>query len=84
MPVTPCGNRIRRGWSIQEKRNIVNEVGVTGTLSEVSRRHGINIDYIYRWRRTLCVNNPDIKIIVNNRPVTVEPALAKLLLKLFA
>src|SRR5690606_41275890 len=42
----------RRRWSVDQKREIVGEVGVGGaTVAAVARRHEISRQHIYQWRR---------------------------------
>lgn len=48
------GARRRRSWSTEQKKAIVAEIDVDGaTLSEVSRRHGVHVNVLFRWRREL-------------------------------
>src|SRR5690606_1666913 len=44
----------RRRWSVDQKREIVGEVGVGGaTVAAVARRHEISRQHIYQWRREM-------------------------------
>ena len=49
----------RRSWSREQKRVIVDAVGVDdATLSDVARRHGIHTSLLFRWRRELEAEAP--------------------------
>lgn len=42
----------RRRWSIEQKLQILSEVGVDGaTVADVARRHDVTRQHIYQWRR---------------------------------
>lgn len=44
----------RRFWSDDQKLSILREVGVCGaTVSDIARRHDVNRQHIYQWRRQL-------------------------------
>jgi len=44
--------RKRRSWSVAEKRRIVDESLVGGaSIAEVARRHGLNANQLFTWRR---------------------------------
>jgi transposase-like protein len=44
----------RRRWSIEQKLQILGEVGVNGaTVSDVGRQHDITRQHLYQWRREL-------------------------------
>src|SRR3546814_12172482 len=50
----PIGVERRRRWSVDQKREIVGEVGVGGaTVAAVARRHEISRQHIYQWRREM-------------------------------
>jgi transposase len=45
--------RVRRWWSVAEKRQIVQltmEPGVS--VAEVARVHGLNANQVFKWRRS--------------------------------
>ena len=44
--------RKRRSWSVAEKRRIVDESLEDGaSIAEVARRHGLNANQLFTWRR---------------------------------
>jgi len=44
----------RRRWSVEEKRNIVQETFLPGmNLSIAARKHGINPSQLFKWRRLM-------------------------------
>lgn len=46
------GRRSRRSWSAEEKRRIVLEAAVPGaSVSEIARRHGVNANLVFNWRK---------------------------------
>jgi transposase len=46
--------RSRRTWSLEEKRRIVEEAIRPGaSIAEVARRHGLNANLVFAWRRIL-------------------------------
>jgi transposase len=46
--------RSRRVWSLEEKRRIVEEAVRPGaSVAEVARRHGLNANLVFAWRRML-------------------------------
>ncbi|MBV8398379.1 MAG: transposase [Acetobacteraceae bacterium] len=48
------GKRSRRVWSSEEKRRIVQEAVQPGaSVAEVARRHGLNANLVFAWRRML-------------------------------
>jgi len=45
--------RTRRSWSPAEKRRILEEAACPGaSVAEVARRHGLNANLVFAWRRT--------------------------------
>jgi transposase len=46
----------RRSWNQEQKRAIVAEVDAGASVSQVSRRHGLNPGLLFRWRRKLRAN----------------------------
>ena len=50
------GARRRRSWTRDEKRRIVEESLQEGTsIAEVARRHDLNANLLFTWRRKLGV-----------------------------
>ena len=48
------GRRRRRVWSLEEKRGIVAECLEAGaSVSQVARRHDLNTNLLFTWRRQL-------------------------------
>ena len=46
------GKRSRRVWSAEEKQRIVAEAVVPGaSVAEIARRHGVNANLVFTWRR---------------------------------
>ena len=41
----------KRLWTAEQKRSILAELDEGYTPAEVSRRHDINLQHLYRWRR---------------------------------
>jgi transposase len=51
------GKRSRRVWSAEEKRRIVEEAVVPGaSVAEIARRHGVNANLVFTWRRASQAN----------------------------
>ena len=49
-----CGGRRRRSWDKDEKWRIVAESRKDGaSVAEVARRHGVNANLLFTWRRQL-------------------------------
>ena len=49
--------RSRRVWSAEEKRRIVEEAVVPGaSVAEIARRHGVNANLVFTWRRAAQAN----------------------------
>ena len=52
--------RKRRSWSVAEKRRIVDESLEDGaSIAEVARRHGLNANQLFTWRRQFDVEPRD-------------------------
>ncbi len=50
--LNPRGARRRRVWTAHEKREIVAEsLGPGASMAEVARRHGVNANLVFTWRR---------------------------------
>ena len=63
--------RRRRTWSIEEKRRIVAESEAPGaSVSVVARRHDINANMLFTWRRAL-----GAQLAVGSDPVAFVPAV---------
>ena len=46
--------RVRRSWTLEQKRRVVAECGAEGaSIAGVARRHGLNANQLYAWRRRL-------------------------------
>ncbi len=46
--------RVRRSWTLEQKRLVVAECGAEGaSIAGVARRHGLNANQLYAWRRRL-------------------------------
>ena len=70
------GARRRRSWTQDEKRRIVSESLQEGaSIAEVARRHELNANLLFTWRRKmgvgLSVQNEPMPIL----PVTIAPGL---------
>lgn len=79
------GKRRRRLWSADEKRRIVAEAGQPGaSVSVVARRHDVNANMVFTWRRELgveCPAAPDstttfVPAVIGAAPVTAARAAA--------
>jgi transposase len=52
MKIEVLGTERRRRWSLQDKRQIVEETLQPGvTVTEVARRHGLAPSVVFTWRR---------------------------------
>jgi transposase len=73
---TTVGRR-RRSWTGDEKRQIVEESLVAGaSIAEVARRHGLNANQLFAWRRQLGVQPIASHELLPILPVTIEPELS--------
>jgi len=64
--------RRRRSWSDEEKRRIVAESRQPGiSVSEVARRHDVNANLVFTWRRQFAEEVPAFVPVVV--PTGVEP-----------
>jgi transposase len=64
------GRRRRRLWSEESKRQILAEcLGPGVSAAEVARRHGINANLLFTWRRQLGAKN----LSGAGEPVTIVP-----------
>ena len=70
-----CGTalgRRRRSWSLDEKRRIVDESLEDGaSLAEVARRHDLNANQLFTWRRQFGVEATGPRDIAPILPVTI-------------
>jgi transposase len=67
---TVAGRRRRRAWSLEEKRRIVAESLEPGSsASLVARRHDVNTNMLFTWRRQLGAGD-----VTPGQPVTFVPA----------
>jgi len=65
-----AGSRRRRTWSLEEKRRIVAESLAPGaSASVVARRHDVNTNMLFTWRRRLGDGNA-----AAGQPVSFVPA----------
>jgi transposase len=64
--------RRRRSWSLDEKRRIVEESLEDGaSLAEVARRHDLNANQLFTWRRQFGVEPAEPKELAPILPVTI-------------
>ena len=70
-----CGaapGRRRRSWSLDEKRRIVDEsLEDCASLAEVARRHDLNANQLFTWRRQFGVEAAGPKDVAPILPVTI-------------
>mgnify|MGYP003591691451 FL=1 len=66
--------RKRRSWTLDEKRRIVDESLEDGaSLAEVARRHDLNANQLFTWRRRFGVEAVEPKNLAPIVPVTITP-----------
>jgi transposase len=71
------GGRRRRSWTRDEKRRIVEESLQEGTsIAEVARRHELNANLLFTWRRKMDVEPTLQKDPMEIVPVTIARGLA--------
>jgi len=71
------GVRRRRSWTRDEKRRIVEESLEDGaSIAEVARRHELNANLLFTWRRKLGVERSEQNAPMGIVPVTIAPELA--------
>jgi transposase len=69
--------RRRRSWSLDEKRRIVDESLEGGaSLAEVARRHDLNANQLFTWRRQFGIEPVDAKDLAPILPVTIASEMA--------
>ena len=68
----PALRRRRRSWSLEEKRRIVDEsLGDGASIAEVARRHDLNTNQLFTWRRQFGVELPSPQELAPILPVTI-------------
>ena len=66
--------RKRRSWNRDEKRRIVDESLEEGaSIAEVARRHNVNANQLFTWRRQFGVDPAELKELTPILPVTIAP-----------
>ena len=66
--------RRRRSWTRDEKRRIVEESNQDGaSIAEVTRRHGLNANLLFTWRRKMAVEPIEQPGAMPILPVTIAP-----------
>ncbi len=69
--------RRRRSWTRDEKRRIVEESLEEGaSIAEVARRHELNANLLFTWRRKMGVERTSDNDLAPLLPVTIAPGLA--------
>ena len=70
----PVSRRTRRSWSLDEKRRIVDESLEDGaSIAEVARRHDLNTNQLFTWRRQFGVKPVAPRELAPILPVTITP-----------
>ena len=71
------GERRRRSWTRDEKRRIVDESLQDGaSIAEVARRHALNANLLFTWRRKMGVEPSEPTDLMEMVPVTIARGLA--------
>ncbi|MCC6889421.1 MAG: transposase [Hyphomicrobiales bacterium] len=69
--------RRRRSWTLDEKRRIVEESLADGaSIAEVARRHDLNANQLFTWRRQCGFEVAKPKNLAPIVPVTITPVEA--------
>jgi len=69
--------RKRRSWTRDEKRRIVEESLEEGaSIAEVARRHELNANLLFTWRRQMGVDPSEQNNPMPMLPVTIAPGSA--------
>ncbi|MGP0095191.1 MAG: IS66-like element accessory protein TnpA [Xanthobacteraceae bacterium] len=69
-----AGKRRRRSWTRDEKRRIVEESLQEGaSIAEVARRHELNANLLFTWRRKMGVEPSEQSGPMPILPVTIAP-----------
>lgn len=64
--------RKRRSWTTDEKRRIVDESLADGaSIAEIARRHDLNANQLFTWRRQFGVEPSEPKDLAPILPVTI-------------
>ena len=67
--------RKRRSWTLEAKRRIVDESLEEGaSIALVARRHDLNANQLFTWRRQFGVGGSEPKSLAPILPVTIAPA----------
>jgi len=70
----PVGRRKRRSWTLDEKRRIVDASLKDGaSIAEVARRHDLNTNQLFTWRRQFGVGATAPKDLAPILPVAITP-----------
>ena len=70
------GGRKRRSWTQDEKRRIVEESVEDGaSIAEVARRHELNANLLFTWRRKMGIEPTEQAATMEIVPVTITSAL---------
>jgi transposase len=73
----PALERKRRSWAVDEKRRIVDESLEEGaSIAEVARRHDLNTNQLFTWRRQFGVVPTAPQELAPILPVTISPDAA--------
>ncbi|WP_159289345.1 IS66-like element accessory protein TnpA [Methylosinus sporium] len=73
----PAPERKRRSWAMDEKRRIVGESLEEGaSIAEVARRHDLNTNQLFTWRRQFGVVPTAPQELAPILPVTITPEAA--------
>ncbi len=73
----PALRRKRRSWALEEKRRIVDESLEDGaSIAEVARRHDLNTNQLFTWRRQFGVGLAAPQELAPILPVTITPDIA--------
>ena len=73
----PALRRRRRSWSLEEKRRIVDEsLGDGASIAEVARRHDLNTNQLFTWRRQFGFEPTAPQELAPILPVTITPDTA--------
>jgi transposase len=66
------GDRRRRYWTLEEKRRIVEESQKEdASIADVARRHDVNANLVFTWRRKMGVDPVEQKSSISILPVTI-------------
>ena len=66
--------RRRRSWTLEEKRRIVDEsLEVGASIAEVARRHDLNANQLFSWRRQFGFEPAAPKDLGPILPITIAP-----------